>query len=84
MVEDLAVAMSGDLPEEELRGVVEDRQRTLTAQLQFFRHEQERAWTEQTVADRLILQHAIGRLEAEIAWHDHLLDAIPGLAGPAG
>ena len=81
---DLAVAMSGDLPEEELRGMVEDRHRALAAQLQFFRHEQERAWAGQTVADSLIRQHAIGRLEAEIRWHTDLLDVIPKLAEPAG
>ena len=80
---DLAVAMSGELPEEEVRGLVEDRQRALAAQLQFFRHERERAWAGQTVADSLILRHAIGRLEAEIRWHGELLDAIPKLAEPA-
>ena len=80
---DLAVAMSGDLAEEELRGMVEDRHRALTAQLQFFRHERERTWAGQTVADSLILQHAIDRLDAEIRWHDQVLDAIPKLAGPA-
>ena len=80
---DLAVAMSGDLPEDDLRGMVEDRHRTLAAQLQFFRHERERTWAEQTVADSLILQHAIDRLDAEIRWHDQVLDAIPKLAGPA-
>ena len=35
------------------------------------------------MADGLILQHAIDRLEAEIRWHDQVLDAIPKLAGPA-
>ena len=58
---DLAVAMSGELPEDELRALVEDRRRALAAQLQVFLHEQERTWAEQTVADSLILQHAIGR-----------------------
>ncbi len=80
---DLAVAMSGELPEEELRVLVEDRRRALAAQVQVFRHERERTWAEQTVADSLILQHAIGRLEAEIHWHGQLLDAIPKLAEPA-
>ena len=80
---DLAVAMSGELPEEELRALVEDRRRALAAQLQVFRHERERTWAEQTVADSLILQHAIGRLEAEIHWHGELLDAIPKLSEPA-
>ncbi len=77
---DLAVAMSGDLPADELRGLVEDRHRALTTQREFFRHEQERAWAEQTAADSLILQHALGRLDAEIGWHEDLLLAIPLLA----
>ena len=80
---DLAVAMSSDLPEEELRALVEDRHRALAAQRQFFQHEQERAWAEQTTADGLILQHAITRLDAEIGWHEHLLDAIPKLCDAA-
>ena len=79
---DLAVAMSDDLPEEELRPLVADRHRALAAQLQFFRHEHERSWAEQTAADALILRHAIVRLEAEIRWHEDLLDAIPKLCGP--
>ena len=77
---DLAVAMSSDLPADELRGLVEDRHRALTTQREFFRHEQERAWAEQTTADSLILQHALGRLDAEIRWHEDLLLAIPMLA----
>jgi DNA-binding PadR family transcriptional regulator len=79
---DLAVAMSDDLPEEELRALVADRHRALAAQLQFFRHEHERSWADQPVADALILQHAIVRLEAEIRWHEELLDVIPKLCGP--
>jgi DNA-binding PadR family transcriptional regulator len=80
---DLAVAMSSDLPADELRGLVEDRHRALTTQREFFRHEQERAWAEQTTADSLILQHALGRLDAEIRWHEDLLLAIPMLSNPA-
>jgi DNA-binding PadR family transcriptional regulator len=80
---DLAVAMSSDLPADELRGLVEDRHRALTTQREFFRHEQERAWAEQTTADSLILQHAIGRLDAEIRWHQDLLLAIPMLSTQA-
>jgi DNA-binding PadR family transcriptional regulator len=81
---DLAVAMSSDVPADELRGLVEDRHRALTTQREFFRHEQDRAWAEQTTADSLILQHAIGRLDAEIRWHEDLLLAIPMLSAPAG
>ena len=80
---DLAVAMSSDLPAAQLRGLVEDRHRALSRQREFFRHEQDRAWAGQTTADSLILQHAIGRLDAEIRWHEDLLLAIPMLSAPA-
>jgi DNA-binding PadR family transcriptional regulator len=79
---DLAVAMSSDLPREDLHALVADRHRALSAQLAFFRHELDRSWAGQTVADTLILQHAIGRLEAEIRWHENLLDALPKLCEP--
>ena len=79
---DLAVAMSSDLPREELRALISDRQRALAAHLEFFRHEQDRSWAEQTVADSLILRHAIVRLEAEVRWHEDLLDAVPKLCEP--
>ena len=74
--------MSGELPREELHALVADRHRALTAHLEFFRHEQDRSWAEQTVADSLILRHAIVRLEAETRWHEELLDAIPKLGEP--
>jgi DNA-binding PadR family transcriptional regulator len=76
---DLAVAMSDELAEEELRGLVEDRRRTLVTQLEFFKHERERGWADQAPADDLILRHAIGRLESEVAWHDELLEELPKL-----
>jgi DNA-binding PadR family transcriptional regulator len=81
---DLAVAMSDELAEEELRGLVEDRRRTLVTQLEFFKHERERGWADQTPSDDLILRHAIGRLASEIGWHDELLAELPKLcAAPA-
>jgi DNA-binding PadR family transcriptional regulator len=81
---DLAVAMSDELAEEELRGLVEDRRRTLATQLEFFKHERERGWADQTPSDDLILRHAIGRLASEIDWHDELLAELPELcAAPA-
>ena len=76
---DLAVAMSDELAEDELRGLVEDRRRTLATQLEFFKHEHERGWADESPSDDLILRHALGRLEAEIAWHDELLAELPKL-----
>jgi DNA-binding PadR family transcriptional regulator len=76
---DLAVAMSDELAEEELRGLVEDRRRTLATQLEFFTHERARGWADESPSDDLILRHALGRLAAEIAWHDALLAELPTL-----
>jgi DNA-binding PadR family transcriptional regulator len=76
---DLALAMSDDLSEDELRGLIEDRHLALSAQMQFFQHERERAWANQTLADSMILEHAIARLEAEVSWHEELLNSLPKL-----
>ncbi len=73
---DLALVMSHDLDEDTLRGFVEDRRDALTAQLAVFRHERERAWPEQTVADDLIIEHAIARITAELTWHEQVLDRL--------
>jgi DNA-binding PadR family transcriptional regulator len=77
---DLALAMSSDLDEDTLRGYVEDRIRTLGADAARFEHHRERAWPDQTVADDLVVEHARLRIEAEIAWHQLVLDRIGKLA----
>jgi len=77
---DLAIAMSGDLDEDTLRGYVEDRIKALSAQAGQFSHYRDRAWPDQTVADDLVVEHARLRLEAELTWHQMLLDQLPKLA----
>ena len=76
---DLAVAMSDDLDEDTLRGYVEDRIKALSALAARFSHARERAWPDQTVADDLVVEHARLRLEAELTWHQMLLDRLPKL-----
>jgi DNA-binding PadR family transcriptional regulator len=71
---DLALVMSGDLDDDVLRGYVEDRIRTLAAQAAFHAHQGERAWPDQTVADDLVVEHTRLRIEAELAWHQMVLD----------
>ncbi len=73
---DLALAMSDELDEDTLRGFIEDRRRMLAAQAAQFDHLAERAWPDQTVADDLIVEHARLRIQAELSWHDQLLDQI--------
>jgi DNA-binding PadR family transcriptional regulator len=73
---DLALAMSADLDEDTLRGYVQDRISALTAQAARCRHYADRAWPDQTIADDLVAEHARLRIEAEIAWHQLVLDRI--------
>jgi DNA-binding PadR family transcriptional regulator len=71
---DLALVMSADVGEDVLRGHLDDRIRALSAQAAgIARH---RAWPDQTVADDLVAEHARLRLEAELAWHQLVLDQL--------
>jgi DNA-binding PadR family transcriptional regulator len=78
---DLALVMSGDLDGDVLRGYVEDRIRALRAAAALYAHSADRVWGEQvwpdqTVADDLVVEHARLRIEAELAWHQMLLDRV--------
>jgi DNA-binding PadR family transcriptional regulator len=73
---DLAVAMSGDLDGDTLRGFIEDRVRALSAEAARFEHHADRVWPDQTIADDLVVEHARLRVEAELAWHQLVLDRI--------
>ena len=73
---DLALAMSGDLGEDILRGYIDDRIRALSVYLSQFEHQRERAWPDQTVADDLVVEHARMRVQAELDWHRQVLDRL--------
>jgi len=73
---DLALVMSGDLDDDVLRGYIEDRIRALRSQAACYAHHGERIWPDQTVADDLVVEHARLRIEAELAWHQMLLDRV--------
>jgi DNA-binding PadR family transcriptional regulator len=77
---DLALAVSTDLDEDTLRGYVSSRRDALASRAAFFLHERERGWPDQSAADDLIIEHAITRIEAEVRWHDMVLDRIGKLA----
>ncbi len=78
---DLALAMADDLDEGTLRGYIEDRIKALTAQAAQFGHHRDRVWPDQTVADDLVAEHARLRIEAELAWHQLVLDQLGKLTG---
>ena len=73
---DLALVMSGDLDGDVLRGYIEDRIRALRSQAAAYAHHGERVWPDQTVADDLVAEHARLRIEAELSWHQLLLDQV--------
>lgn len=73
---DLALAMSGDLDEDAMRGYFDDRVRALSAQAAAFDHQRERSWPDQTVADDLVIEHARLRIRAELSWHQQVLGTL--------
>jgi DNA-binding PadR family transcriptional regulator len=77
---DLALAMSGDLSEETLRGYVEDRVRALSARASQLEHQRDRAWPDQTIADDLVIQHALMRVQVELDWHQLVIDRLGKLS----
>jgi hypothetical protein len=76
---DLALAVSSDLDSELLRGYLEDRIATLQTSSSHIDHQLDRRWPDQTVADDLIVDHARMRIQAEIDWHQKVLDNIDKL-----
>jgi DNA-binding PadR family transcriptional regulator len=77
---DLALAMSADLDEDTLRGYFDDRIRALAAQASAFEHQRDRCWPDQTLADDLVVEHARRRIQAELGWHQLVLDQLGKLA----
>jgi hypothetical protein len=63
-----------------VRGYLDDRIRLLAAQAAHFARQRDRAWPDQTVADDLVAEHARLRIEAELAWHQIVLDRLAVLA----
>ncbi len=77
---DLALAVSADLDEDTLRAFFASRRDALASRAAFFARERDQAWPDQTVADDLIIDHIVARIETELRWHDLVLDRIGKLA----
>src|SRR5215469_7965229 len=73
---DLALAMSLDQPDEDIRSWIGDRVRALTARASRLEYQRDRAWLDQTPADDLIIEHALMRVRAELDWHQLVLDKL--------
>jgi DNA-binding PadR family transcriptional regulator len=74
---DLALQNAQDMSEAQLRAVLEDRRAAIAAQLASFRHLHDTAEPHLAGIESLGFSHTLLRLEAELAWHDESLKALP-------
>jgi len=81
---DLALQLSSGMGEEELRAVIEDRHRKLTAELHTWQRLRKAATPHLRCLEPLGFDHTLVRLRAEITWHETLLEELPRLLGAAG
>lgn len=77
---DLALAQAGRLPGATLATVVADRRASLAAQSSAMRSQYEFADRYLIEAERMVMEHLLARLDAELAWHDELLARLPAIA----
>jgi DNA-binding PadR family transcriptional regulator len=80
---DLALQNSQDMPEDELRAVLEDRRAAIAADLASWRHLREAAEPHLTGIESMGFTHTLLRLEAELAWHEAAVKALPGIFASA-
>ena len=76
---DLALQYTQDLAEEELRAVLVARRTELAARLVSWRSRRDAATPYLTGLEPMTFDHILFRLEAELAWHDKLLEELPKL-----
>ena len=77
----MALSMGSNLPQEELEEVIRQRKRTLSASLERLIEDRERLKSKGfllTIA-LAVFRHSEYRLEAELRWHDELLEMIPAI-----
>ncbi|MFI9379610.1 PadR family transcriptional regulator [Kutzneria sp. NPDC052558] len=73
---DLALQFTPDLSPDRLTTLFTVRRQAVAEQLAQFRREQVTAAPDLTGLEPLIFEHCVARLEAELAWHDRVLDRL--------
>lgn len=76
---DLALHHSTDMAEDELAALIADRRATLATQLAEWLHQRARASPYLKGLEPMTFEHTLARLQAEIDWHDRLLEQLPRL-----
>jgi DNA-binding PadR family transcriptional regulator len=79
---DLALACSVDVPVRDLLAIVKDRAATLRTRAAELEHLRSSAAEHLDERDRLLFEHALTRLRAELDWHDQLHSALSRTATP--
>lgn len=73
---DLGLSVSDDVPQAELRAIIDDRIGTFRTRIEQLEHQQDAAGDYLDDRDRDLFAHLITRLRAEIAWHSAVADRI--------
>lgn len=76
---DLALQFAHELGEAALRAMLEDRRRSLAAQVASWQRLRTAAAPYLTALEKLTFRHTQLRLETEVGWHDELLAQLPTL-----
>lgn len=74
---DLALQNVHEMTEDELRAVLQDRRDAIAAELRRWRHLRETAGPHIGAIEAMGFRHTLIRVEAELAWHDEFLEALP-------
>lgn len=74
---DLALTHVQDMAEEAVLAAVQDRHASLTQQRLSLVHLRDQAEPYLTDLERLVFDHSLRRLRAELDWHDQLLSELP-------
>lgn len=77
---DLALQFTTELDPATLAALVAERLQAMATQLAFWRRLQREADPHLSEREKLGFSHTLRRLEAEVAWHDELLERLPTLA----
>ena len=80
---DLALQNAHDMSEGELRAVLEARRAAIAAEMASWQHLRETAEPHLTSIESMGFSHTLMRLEAELAWHEQTLKALPTAFGEA-
>jgi DNA-binding PadR family transcriptional regulator len=74
---DVALQNAAGMPEDELRAVMEGRRASIAAQLASWRQLHDTAAPFLTGIEEAVFRHTLIRVEAELAWHEEFIEALP-------